>query len=249
MKLLGLDIESTGLDVDYDGVVEFGAALFDTENKTYLRLYSEFVVDEKAKIFVESKEDPFINPYKECQRVSRITLEMVEKFGLSYSVISDEIVELFDSCDYVLSSNGTNFDHPLLNNFMERGDVKLPERQWIDLITDIEFPEDCTYRNLLYLAAYHGFINPFPHRALFDSLTMIKITNNYDYDRMIEVAKSPFIKLIAKVSFDNKELAKDEGFRWDPEKKIWHKEIKEILLDYGWVNKLKFEVDVEENNQ
>ena len=46
-------------------------------------------------------------------------------------------------------------------------------------------------RSLPYLAADHGFLNPFPHRALFDVMTMIQIAGMYDINEILKYADSP----------------------------------------------------------
>ena len=41
------------------------------------------------------------------------------------------------------------------------------------------------------LEHYHGFLNPFPHRAVTDVMSMLKIASQYDLDRMADLAKLP----------------------------------------------------------
>ena len=96
---------------------------------------------------------------------------------------------------------------------------------------DVEYPSNCSARNLLYLAAYQGFINPFAHRAVFDALTMLRILSCYGIRRVVEVAKSPQVTIKANVSYEERQLAKDARFHWDADSKSWLLDIKEILLE------------------
>ena len=81
------------------------------------------------------------------------------------------------------------------------------------------------------MAADHGFLNPFPHRAVTDALTMLKLAGMYDWDETIKRSKSPIRTLIANVSFENKDLAKSAGFHWIAETKQWMLDIKECDLE------------------
>ena len=84
---------------------------------------------------------------------------------------------------------------------------------------------------LPYLAADHGFVNPFPHRALFDVLTMFKIASQYDLDEILKLARSPRIIIRAVVSFDEKQKAKDAGFYLDGASKSWLLEAKQAAFE------------------
>jgi DNA polymerase-3 subunit epsilon len=71
-----------------------------------------------------------------------------------------------------------------------------------------------TTRKLVHLAAEHGFINPFAHRAMFDVLTMLMIFQRYDPAAALALAKEPVVTLKACVSYDDREKAKSRGYRW-----------------------------------
>ena len=68
--------------------------------------------------------------------------------------------------------------------------------------------------NLNYLAADHGFINPFAHRAIFDVLTMFKVLENYDLNKIVENSKEEKVNLIAQVSYSERNKAKALGYKW-----------------------------------
>jgi len=243
MRVLGIDLETTGLDFDKDRVIEIGLVLYDTDLKIPLKMFSEFVNEPNR---------PKIDPSKVP---ALITNSIITEFGWNPSDIitnpSDittdpwlEIIDLFTSADYIVAHNGNKFDKLMFQNFCARYDIKFPDLPWLDTMTDIEYPHHCAARNLVYLAGYHGFVNPFPHRALFDVMTMFKIMSCYSIDAMIERHASPMVTLQALVEYANKDLAKAEKFMWDGTKRIWYKEIKECDMSDEWLEGLQFEIKV-----
>ena len=102
----------------------------------------------------------------------------------------------------------------------------------------------------------HGFINPFPHRALTDVLSMLKIASNYEFDRIGQLALSPKVLLVADLKAPNwrnkdeveefnsiKNKVSKAKFKWNPDNKTWSKVFPKILLDEGKV-RLDFEYSI-----
>lgn len=226
MLIIGLDLETTGLDVAKNGIVEIALVLWDTEAKIPIDIFTSFVKDDRAEIDWNSEEA------KECLSISNIPSKAID---FAWVPTVDDLIDQMDLrlvySDYIVACNGDQFDKPMLENFYTRYGMKLPEKTWIDMLHDVQYPKDCVARNLLYLAAYHGFINPFPHRALFDVMAMLKVLSHYDIDEVTKFARSPFVNVIANVSYVEKDLAKDAKFKWNPERKVWEKRLREIQLE------------------
>ena len=51
----------------------------------------------------------------------------------------------------------------------------------------------------------------------------MQILSKYDINEIIKRAETGFVKLLAKVSYDERDKAKAKGFNWDSENKIWFK--------------------------
>lgn len=89
---------------------------------------------------------------------------------------------------------------------------KLP---WIDTVA---FPYDSPSKNLLTLCAAHGFLNPFPHNALFDAVSLCRILDNYPFQRFVDIAAEPQMLVFARVPQDydleRNAVLKSHGFRW-----------------------------------
>jgi hypothetical protein len=81
------------------------------------------------------------------------------------------------------------------------------------------------------MAADDGFLNLFPHGALADCLTTLKLIENRlpVLDQIIERAKSPIVILQSLQDRDNNQVAKDRRFHWnDQPGHLWWKAVKEI---------------------
>lgn len=217
MILLGIDVETTGLDPEVDEITEIGAVLYDTELKTPIKIYSELVIGEK--------EIP-----DNVIELTGITNELRNEHGIHQVNVARHVFEMIKKADYFVAHNA-KFDYSfILKLLKKRLDLSETGDIAIDVICtqkDIEYPEGCRHKNLLYVSAYYGFINPFPHRAVTDVFTMLKVLDNFDINEVIEFSKMPEVEVIAHVSFAEKDKAKDAGFKWNPENKIWFKILKE----------------------
>jgi hypothetical protein len=97
-------------------------------------------------------------------------------------------------------------------------------------MADIDYPPHIGSRRLSYIAADHGFVNPFSHRALFDVMTMLNVLSAYELPKVIENALCPKIEIMAHVLYENREKAKKLGYRW--ENRLWSKVIRENRFNY-----------------
>ena len=59
---------------------------------------------------------------------------------------------------------------------------------------------------------------------------MLQVLSHYSIERILELVKSPMLRIQADVAFADKEKAKARGYRWDGQTKIWSKNIREIHL-------------------
>jgi DNA polymerase-3 subunit epsilon len=219
MLLLGIDFETTGLDIQTSKIIEIGAVLWDTETQTPVKIFSTLV-----------DWPDLLEITQEITDITTITFEQVKKYGMLHLSAFDRFLDLHDEADYIVAHNGNNFDNPMLRANTRALNIDYKEKSWIDTTTDIEYPAHIRTRNLVTLAAEHGFLNPFPHRAVTDVMTMMRILSKYDIDKIITRAKSPMIRIKANVSYEEKDKAKDIGFRWDRENKKWYRDIKEMDL-------------------
>jgi DNA polymerase-3 subunit epsilon len=241
------DLPNKGVNLLIDRITEIGAVLWDVEMNQPVKIYSELI----------SEEDR-IPISEEITELTGITEEMLETYGLKGEAITaalERLSEILNQADYIMAHNGEGYDRPMLGALFNRFGVPLPGVNWIDSCKDIEFPRKIKGRSLALLEHSHGFINPFPHRAITDVLSMLKIATKYDIPRMAALADSPEITLVAKLNAPNwknkedvqkfntiKNKVSKARFRWNPDNKTWVKKVPKLLLDEGL---LDFDFDFE----
>ena len=220
MIVAGFDTETTGLDVVNDQIIEVGVVLWDTERKKPMRTYSAMVA------YIEKPLDPKIT------ELTGITTEDLAQWGSSPQKVLQQCLLMFAQAKVVVAHNGNLFDRPMFEHNCARHE--LPEISkdilWVDTSCDIEFPAHISTRKLTHLAAEHGFVNPFQHRALFDVLTMLKVADLYPWDKTLEWAKTPNLVVQGVSTYHQREVVKRQGYRWEGESKRWLKTIKEFQL-------------------
>lgn len=255
--VLGLDLEginqdlqNSGVNTNTDRVIEIGAVLWDWTAAQPVRLMSE-LIDEVDRLPIS----------EEVSLLTGIDNKMLDDWGAKGSDIHPiltSLAKLMDKADYIMAHNGHQYDIPMLQSMFKRYDIAMPEKLWIDSMNDIEFPKKMTGRSMALLEHAHGFVNPFPHRAATDVLSMLKIASQYSLERMVKLAKSPVVTLVASLNAPNwkdqkavaefnavKNKVARSRFKWNPSSKQWLKEIPQILIDEGKV-KFDFEYYIKE---
>jgi hypothetical protein len=178
--------------------------------------------------------------------ITGIEYSDLKAYGKLPGTVLANVHDLFSQAEAVVAHNGNLFDRPIFEaNFKHNTDDALDKFLWIDTSCDIEFPADMKTRTLKHLCAEHGFLNPFSHRALFDVLSMLKVCDQYSWDKIIASARTPNLIVRAVMPFTKDEMfgskvaefkaMKDKisgaGFRFDFEAKEWTKSIKEYNKD------------------
>lgn len=246
--VLGIDLEGmnenlieNGVNLETDRVIEVGAVLWDFSKNTPLQIISE-LIDENDRLPIS----------EEVRELTGIDDEMVNTWGLKGAQTVSFLKNLqafMNKADYIMAHNGENYDIPMLDALFKRYELKMPKKIWIDTVRDIEYPNRIHLRNMASLEHAHGFINPFPHRAVTDVLSMLKIASQYSFERMVQLAESPRVKVIAKLNPPNwkkpdqvdefnriKNRVSKARFKWNPKNKTWSKEIHQLILDEGEVH-------------
>lgn len=226
MILLGVDVETTGLSPKDDSIIELGAVLYDTKYEAPVAMLSALI-----KPVIEKPLEPIIT------KITGITDEMLQEHGQNTENVADAFMELAEQANFMVAHNAPfdkSFVDALIDDVMGRGDLdELQDKHWIDTSVDLPIDKElCRHTNLLYLAAYHGIINPFSHRAVTDVLTMLQVLSKYDIDTVIGRSKSPAFKIWCTPGFHGKDAPKAAGFRYNPEDKSWFKNVKEYDLDF-----------------
>ena len=222
-----IDFETTGLDTENDEAVEFCAMVYEPVSRRYLKTFEGF----------------FEASYTEK---SKAMLNDLCGLDVGYiPVLFDEFhTEFHALCHLIgggaithLVAHNAPFDRAFFDRCCMKIIGRIPEVTWIDSSTDYPFRDGIKTKRLSYLAADHGFLNPFAHRAFADCLTLYGITKQYDWQDILKYAAIPTVKIQAMVSYADKDKAKNAGFRWDDKTKAWYLETKKTynaLEDLGY---------------
>lgn len=238
MKVLGIDIETGSkftTPKDKTLVTEIGAVLWDTDSNLPVAM-ENFFVNEGEEV------------HEEASSYTGITTEMIQQYGINGDLAGSKLFGLAQKADRVCAHNGNEFDKPVLDAFFLRHKFgPMPgiwnEKNWIDTQSDIDYPSTMRSRNLIYLSACHGFVNPFQHRAITDTLSMMRILSQYDINEVVANADSQKVRVVAQVPYHQKLKAKDAGFYWDGENKVWFRQMRLNQTD-AFTDKLDFPTKV-----
>lgn len=220
MIVLGIDFETTGLDSKTDRVIEVGAVLWCTDRNKPLRLLSETVQYNEPLT-------PFIS------NLTGIDADMLQPaLAIPEVMAVAAIADLVSIADFYCAHNAP-FDRGFLEAMVARHSSEIEAsfvRPWIDTKTDLPTPAGRESKSLTYMAADHGFVSPFRHRALFDVLTMLRIMSMYNFDQVRQLAASPSCTLIADAAYDDRAALREHGFYWHAAGRQWRRQVKECQL-------------------
>ena len=198
-----LDLETTGLDPAVDSIIEIGLV--------------EFVLTDKLPLIT--------NIYGALEEPKQpLSVEIASLTGLSNEVLVGQKIDwqlvksLLEGASIIIAHNA-DFDSRFLMRRPELVDVSL---HWGCSARHIDWDaKGFKSRKLTYLAADHGFVNPFPHRAVFDCATTFKLIAPH----INELASNSFQKdyrvIAVNAPFDVKDLLKSRGYFWDGSQRVW----------------------------
>lgn len=219
MKILGIDFETTGLDPQKDRITEVGLVLYDVDSRQPVRV-SGFLVKTPTPISAE------------ITQFTGITNELLQAYGVEPKAALTAMLGFIAQADFICAHNGTDFDKLFLEAECARQTTGPKPLPWIDTRTDLPLAayQRGKSASLKYMACDHNFLYP-AHRAVNDVLAMFEILSRYDINETIKRAQTPNVKVRAVVSFDDKHLAKERGYYWKPESKLWIKPLKADEVD------------------
>lgn len=201
-----VDLETTGLEAESEQIIEIALLKFSMCDKPeIISLYSEL-------------EDPG----------KPLAPEIIKLTGLNDKLLKGETIDWkkvrkdLEGAELVIAHN-MEFDRSFLEQRSELQGTKL---NWACSLKHIDwYKRGFKSRALNYLACDHGFINPFPHRALFDCATTFRLLAPH-LDELKQRSQEEEYEVLALNSpFKTKDLLKGKGYRWNPEKRVWTKRV------------------------
>lgn len=214
--LLGLDLETTGLDPQTDAVIEFGYALVQVDESGSHRLI------QASSVLIKPPGD--------------IPEEITALTGISSPMLSP-ISYTTDAMLKVLRSHSVHYfvahNADFERGFLSALGFEFPN--WIDTRYDLPYPPGKGSGSLSDICMGHGVFNPMPHRALTDTLAMMQLMAKYPFAEVERLANAASLTLEVIFPYDatgQKQAAvKALGYHWDGLNKRWLKKIKDLHLD------------------
>jgi DNA polymerase III subunit epsilon len=228
MIVVGLDIESTGLDKVKDRPIEIGVTLWTTKYNRGL--------DTRA-LLVQSDGVPVTN---EITAITGITQDMCDKFGYTPEEAYDEAMYFVDRADAIVAFNGVRFDIPMMGQWAKRLQKQFPDKLIIDPSVDLPMRG----QELITMCAKMGIYYD-PHEAGADVGAMLRLMAQFEFNGVLARSKSPVVVVRSMQGRNENDKVKKHKFRWNPDRKIWWKAVKEIdLIDLQQAVNNEFEMQV-----
>lgn len=227
MLVMGFDLETTGLNVAEDRILEIGAILYDTDAKQPVRIYDTFV-----RPAAQLPAD-YVSP-------TGIKGEWLIQHGVSLSEALGKVQSLLSVMPepILVGHNIINYDRPLALAEIERENIighGLKNAHVIDTRQDLPFDPEPSSRKLKHLLVdYAHSMNPYEHRALFDAAACFKLIDLFPFDEVLALSKIPLITVRALVTYKmekERQGAKELRYAWNGEEKLWTKQVRENAWD------------------
>ena len=209
-----LDVETTGINAKNDQIIEIGLLEFSVvqnQRPQITRMYG-------------SLQDPGIPISKEIEQLTGLSDAVVKGHVIDWAFVGSVLAKAS-----VVIAHNAEFDRQFIE---ASGKIQGIAPHWACSLRHIDWRRH-GYRQmgLTYLAADHGFLNPFAHRAVFDCATTFRlvaphldelITRSYEKEFTVHALASPF---------ESKDVLKKRGYHWDPHMRCWVTIVPESRLE------------------
>lgn len=206
-KLLLIDCETTGVKPESDQLCEVGAILFSIEHRAVIQQLSFLLPVAENPAYSVNKIKP------------EITQAEISPSGYAPWLL----IDMINAADAFVAHNA-DFDRPWVTDFagtLDRASL-VTTKPWICTCYGISWPGLKPGASLASLALSFGVPVWAAHRALTDCTYLAHIfERDENLEQHVQEGLLPQVLYQACVSFEEKELAKEAGFRWMPERRQW----------------------------
>jgi len=213
-----VDLETTGLDPEAGRIIEIGLIEFAVEG-------DELPVVTRS---YGALQDPGIPLPPEVTRITGIAPGHVVGQAIDWNIVAS----FFSRASIVIAHNA-EFDRAFLTAHWQRTNsapANMPH--WACSMRHIDWKKhNFNTQALNYLAADHGFVNPFAHRALFDCATTFRLISPYLKELIARSYEREVVVKAVNSPFESKDVLRARGYRWDPNERCWGKVIAESGLN------------------
>ena len=223
-----VDTETTGLNLETDSIIEFAMVVFE-----YCR--------ESGKVFrildiFDQLEDPGVPIPPASTAVHGITDDMVA----GQRIDDLRVAELVQGLDLVIAHNA-RFDRPFLEERLPIFKL-LP---WACSLQQVGWSDEkMASAKLEYLAYRMGFFYD-AHRAQTDCLALLEllqmplpVSGRLALACLLEKLQDKDYRVYAvRAPYDSKDLLKARAYRWDPERRCWHRTLSGDMMpaEIAWL--------------
>lgn len=194
MKILGLDLETQGLE-DSTRITQVGARLVEMNDVQTLDPVgrSSFSSIEHLEALCYESDYPPQPP--EIVELTGITDVMLQRGGNPRRfVLEKKLFPMLDKAEVVLIHN-KQFDWNILNNNCKQIGLLLPKKEIVCTRSDIDWGPKFTSRRLQHLCIDHKmhFDPKKAHTALFDVDLMLELVSHYKISNILKFAREPWV--------------------------------------------------------
>lgn len=202
--VLIVDVETDSLDRETGRVLELGYVLWSVEHRTILEVFSGLLPA----------------PANEAEAVNGIpaaALPPDDETARAY--VWKHLARAAARAD-ALCAHQADFDQA----FCER--CCRTDKTWICTREDVKWPRAAAGTSLIATALAHGVAVVAAHRAINDCLTLARLFEAVpDIAERLEAglahALLPKARLVSLAPYEEREIVKEHGFKWDPKRREW----------------------------
>ena len=215
IRICFLDTETTGLNHTKDKIIEIALKCIEINKLTGKDLV---VIDG-----YESLQDPGMPIPEQATLINGIKDEDVENQSIDW----DRVTNILNISQLVVCHNA-RFDRPFVDRNVNVSKTKI----WACSVNDVDWVKrGFKNRTQELLCIWHGFYYG-SHRAMMDVDALIHLLTNSQYQtkrplsEIINNARKPQVIVFAyNAKIETKDILKENQYRWNPAKKVWHKTI------------------------
>ena len=239
ISIVFLDTETTGVNRANDKIIELALKITTFEKSSGMIVSIDQVY--------ESFNDPGEDISQEITMLTGISNDMVQGQSIDWGMV-DTILK---DADIVVAHNAS-FDRA----FVEKHSSVSPNKIWACSINDINWlGRGFSSAKQELLCYWHGFYFE-AHRAMNDVDALIHLLTHpsYNIDRpvleLIENSNKPtYVIFATNFNYDpvKKDIVKANKYKWNPEEKIWYKNVKfdNLESEKDWLTSVIYDFNFE----
>ena len=214
-----IDTETTGLDHVKDEVIELGYVVVEYDKKTGA-LYG--IVDQKD--YLQAQKKPLAD---EIKAITGLTDKDLKGNFIPWDIVGQDLKNV----NFFVAHNA-GFDRPML----EKYHAMFRQKPWADSMTQIDWLGKTHMAKISQetLCLHVGKFLYDSHRALNDAQALTQLLSGKDsegvglFKSLLDAARGPYYMIYATgAPYDTKDILRENGYRWNPDRRVWQK----VLVD------------------